>query len=162
MNTMTAHTTNAATRAVDSRGAALRFHAGDAFYFDGMASCTAEPIEPIPHNAVHAPRGATGRVWLVSRHAGTIVWAEQQGIHADRVVEHLDPDDIQPGDVVIGTLPVHVAAAVCARGGRFLCVSLDVPPSLRACELDADMMHQYGARLIAFQVTALADPPSSA
>ncbi|MDW8324914.1 MAG: CRISPR-associated protein Csx16, partial [Burkholderiales bacterium] len=55
--------------------------------------------------------------WFVSRHPGAIKWAARKGIRVDRQVDHLDVDVVQAGDVVIGTLPVHLAAEVCARPG---------------------------------------------
>ncbi len=73
----------------------------------------------------------------------------------DTRIAHLDPALIQPGDVVIGTLPIQLAAAVCARGGRFFNLSLDVPPQARGRELTADDLDTLGARLEAFEVRAI-------
>jgi len=66
---------------------------------------------------------------------------------------HLDPDDVQSGDTVIGSLPVHLAAAVCEHGARYINLSLDLPQSLRGKELSLDDMMRCHARLEAFQVT---------
>lgn len=85
--------------------------------------------------------------FLVTRHPGALEWAARQGFPIDRRLDHLDPPDIQPGDTVIGTLPVHLTAEVCARGGRFFNLSLDLPPAARGTELSADDMDRYGARL---------------
>ncbi len=85
--------------------------------------------------------------WFVSRHPGAVEWAARRGLTVDRQVAHLDIAEIQPGDTVIGTLPVHLAAEVCARGARFLNLSLDVPPEARGRELDADALERFGARL---------------
>lgn len=71
----------------------------------------------------------------------------------DRVVAHLDPDTIQSGDVVIGTLPVNLAARVCAHGGRYLHLSLELPLEWRGRELSAADLRRCGARLEEFQVT---------
>ena len=84
---------------------------------------------------------------FITRHPGAIEWAARQGVSVDRQIAHLDPDDIQPGDIVIGTLPVQLAAQVCARGGRFYNLSLDIPPEARGRELSADDLERYGARL---------------
>jgi CRISPR-associated protein Csx16 len=48
--------------------------------------------------------------WFVTRHPGAIEWASRQGIRVDRQIAHQDPADIQPGDTVIGTLPVNLGA----------------------------------------------------
>jgi len=58
--------------------------------------------------------------WLVTRHPGAIEWAARQQLVIERHVEHLDPVDIQPGDTVIGILPVNLAAEVYACGGRYI------------------------------------------
>lgn len=50
---------------------------------------------------------------FVSRHQGAIEWIKQQSIQVDVFVEHLNVEEIQAGDVVIGTLPLHLAAEVC-------------------------------------------------
>ncbi|OIO79959.1 MAG: putative CRISPR-associated protein, partial [Hydrogenophilaceae bacterium CG1_02_62_390] len=68
---------------------------------------------------------------FVTRHPGAIEWAARQGLHIDRQIAHLDPAAIQPGDVVIGILPVNLAAEVCARGGQFFNLTLDLPPNAR-------------------------------
>ncbi|MCA1926557.1 MAG: CRISPR-associated protein Csx16 [Thiobacillus sp.] len=85
--------------------------------------------------------------YLVTRHTGAVEWAARQGLAVDRQIDHLDPADIRPGDVVIGILPVNLAAEVCARGGRFFNLSLDVPPTARGQELSADELERFGARL---------------
>lgn len=90
--------------------------------------------------------------YFVSRHPGACEWAAGEGITVDTVIAHLDPEVIQPGDVVIGTLPVHLAAQVCQHGGRFLHLSLDVPPEWRGRELTAADLRQCGARLEEYQV----------
>jgi len=69
--------------------------------------------------------------WFISRHPGACDWAAQQGLHIHRQVAHLDPAEVEPGDTVIGTLPVHLAAAVCQRGARYLNLSLDLPAHAR-------------------------------
>ena len=79
--------------------------------------------------------------------------ALRQGLAVDRQLPHLDPEQIAPGDTVIGTLPVNLVARVCARGGRYLHLSLDLPAEARGRELTADELERYGARLEAYVVT---------
>lgn len=90
--------------------------------------------------------------FFVSRHPGAADWAREQGLVVDRAVVHLDPAEVQAGDVVIGTLPVNLAAEVCARGGRYLHLSLDLPADWRGRELSAADMRAWGARLEAYRV----------
>ncbi|MFO1385197.1 MAG: CRISPR-associated protein Csx16 [Chitinivorax sp.] len=93
--------------------------------------------------------------WFVSRHPGALQWLEQQGIHVDRCVAHLDPALLAPGDTVIGTLPVHLAAEVCAKNGRYLHLSLTVPENMRGSELAIEDMQACNARLEPFLVARL-------
>lgn len=89
--------------------------------------------------------------YFVSRHPGAAEWARRCGIPARRL-EHLDPADVGPGDIVLGTLPVQMAAEVCARGGRYLHLCLDIPPDRRGEVLTAEEMDRFGARLEEYRV----------
>ena len=88
--------------------------------------------------------------WFVTRHPGAVAWAQRRGLAVDRQLAHLAPEQIAPGDTVIGTLPVNLVARVCARGGRYLHLSLDLPAEARGRELSADELERYGARLEAY------------
>lgn len=90
--------------------------------------------------------------WFVTRHPGALDWAKAAGVGFDEHVMHLDPTIIAPGDVVIGSLPVHLAAEVCARGARYLNLSLDLPAVLRGRELDAETLSGINARLEEYDV----------
>jgi CRISPR-associated protein Csx16 len=70
----------------------------------------------------------------------------------DEMIEHLDPQALQPGDVVIGTLPVNLAGEVCACGGRYLHLTLEAPPERRGAELTARDMRRFGARVEEYRV----------
>ena len=93
---------------------------------------------------------------FVTRHPGAVEWAARQGLHIDRHVAHLDPASIAPGDSVIGILPVHLAAQLCARGARYLHLSLDLPAAARGRELSADELDAYGARIEGYEVRPVA------
>ncbi len=92
---------------------------------------------------------------LISRHPGVAAWVHRQGYRVDREIEHLEPDAIRQGDVVIGILPFQMAAEVCRRGARFLALILDLPLNARGRELSPEEMEGFGARLMEYQVTAL-------
>ncbi|HHW75631.1 MAG TPA: CRISPR-associated protein Csx16 [Xanthomonadaceae bacterium] len=96
---------------------------------------------------------------FVSRHPGALDWAAGEGLAVDAVIAHLDPQTIQPGDVVIGTLPIHLAARVCERGGRYLHLSLELPPDWRGRELSAADLRRFGARLEEYRVIPIAADP---
>lgn len=90
--------------------------------------------------------------FFVSRHPGAIEWAARQHLHIDRVVPHLDPALLQPGDTVIGSLPVNLAAQVCAAGAAYWHLCLELPAELRGRELSAHDMERLGASLQEFRV----------
>lgn len=93
--------------------------------------------------------------WFVSRHPGAVAWLAQQGVSVDCMVAHLDVQQVQPGDWVMGSLPVSMAAQVCARGARYLHLSIDLPAHARGTELTARELDSLGARLQAFEVRAV-------
>jgi len=93
--------------------------------------------------------------WFVSRHPGAVAWAASQGLQVDHLVQHLTATHVQNGDTVIGNLPVHLAAQVCARGAHFLNLSMDIPQHWRGLELSAAQLQQCQARLEAFNVTSV-------
>ena len=96
--------------------------------------------------------------YFVTRHPGALDWAAGEGVIVDRVLAHFDPECIQPGDVVLGTLPINLAARVCARGGRYLHLSVEVSPEWRGRELSATDLRTCGARLEAYRVISDAPP----
>lgn len=96
-------------------------------------------------------------IYLITRHSGARIWAEEEGIAVDEVIDHLDVPIVRPGDVVIGTLPVNLAAAVCARGGRYFHLSLELPAEWRGRELSPEDMRRFGARIEEFRVEKIAE-----
>ena len=85
--------------------------------------------------------------YSVTRHPGARDWAQDEGIQVDQLVDHLDVAQVQADDVVIGSLPVNLAAAVCERGGRYLHLSLELPPESRGKELTVEDMRALGVRV---------------
>lgn len=100
-------------------------------------------------------------IYFVTRHSGAKQWASHHSergllpLPIDRHVEHYDAEWTQPGDVVMGNLPLKDIAALQRRGGQFVALDLDVPPELRGQELTAAQMARLGARLTPFRVEAL-------
>lgn len=95
------------------------------------------------------------RTLFISRHPGAVQWIKAQPIVVDRFIEHLDIEEIQPGDRVIGSLPVHLAGQVCARGAEYWNLSLELPAELRGQELSREQLEQMSARLEHFSVQLL-------
>ena len=90
--------------------------------------------------------------WFVTRHPGAIDWAREEGVLTEDsiIVADYDPETVEPGATVIGTLPAQLAARICELGGRYLHLTLDLKPSLRGKELSADDMRDCNARLEEF------------
>ena len=93
-------------------------------------------------------------IYFISRHPGASRWARQQNIQAIHLA-HLLPQQISTGDTVIGNLPVHLAAYVCAQGARYLHLQISIPVHLRGCELSAEQMTQLDARLVEMHCHAI-------
>ncbi|MBF0152727.1 MAG: CRISPR-associated protein Csx16 [Magnetococcales bacterium] len=91
-------------------------------------------------------------IYFVSRHPGAVAWAHDNGVAADVRVEHLDPEIIQAGDMVIGSLPVNLAARICHRGARYLHLSLELPSAWRGRELTKEEMTACGARIEEYRI----------
>jgi len=110
------------------------------------------------------------RVLLVSRHPGVqdwfspgtyaamiLQWGDRGSYGAIERIAHLPEEDIDllgPGDIVVGTLPIQLAARVCGRDAIYVHLSLRVPPELRGTELTAEMMDACDAHLQRYEVRA--------
>lgn len=90
--------------------------------------------------------------YFISRHPGAIEWAARQNMAVDQLIAHLDPAIINAGDAVIGSLPVNLAAQVCAAGAAYWHLSLELPAELRGRELSADDLQRLGARVERFDI----------
>lgn len=102
------------------------------------------------------PPPATGTTWFISRHQGAIDWIKQQHAwHIDHILPHLDPEAIHPGDTVLGTLPVHLAAAVIARGATFHYLQIPQEAHQRGHEHSAEDLTRMGATLKPYHIHPL-------
>ena len=102
---------------------------------------------------------------FVSRHPGALQWMRAHGPAFARHVTHLEENDFQQlgsGDIVIGSLPVHLAARVCERGAQYWNLSFNMPAAARGKELSAVELRSMGAALERFEVRAVAGTISPA
>jgi CRISPR-associated protein Csx16 len=91
-------------------------------------------------------------IFFVSRHSGALSWIRRHGIAFDHHASHLDMDDVHPGDVVIGSLPVNLAAEVCARGAIYKHLSIKLEAADRGRELSAEEMDKYDPVLATYEI----------
>ena len=96
-------------------------------------------------------------IYFISRHKGALEWAQRNGFENAEVIAHFDPSVVRGGDIVIGTLPVHLAGQVCGKGGRYFHLSMSVPADRRGTEISADDMDEFGACLQEFRVVPTGD-----
>lgn len=94
--------------------------------------------------------------FIVTSHSGTVTWMARKGIEADKVVMgDFDVAAVQPGDIVIGTLPLHLAAEVIRKGGRYWNFVLVKPEALRdKRDLAVQEIEQCQPRLEEFRISS--------
>ena len=85
--------------------------------------------------------------WFVSHHPGALDWMQRYGVMFDCHIAHLDIEFVITGDTVIGSLPVNLAAEICARGAEYWHLSLCLAAQGRGRELSAEEMQIYDANL---------------
>lgn len=91
-------------------------------------------------------------IWFVSRHPGALDWARKSGVAFDCHVAHLDTQKVGAGDTVIGSLPVNLAAEVCACGAEYWNLSLRVAEHDRGRELSAEELQGYNATMEHYEI----------
>lgn len=96
-------------------------------------------------------------VILVSRHAGTLDWFKQNGLTIDKHVVHFDINSIQGSDTVVGILPIHLAAQVCALGAKYYHLEMEVPLDFRGKELTSEELNAFGAKLVPYFIKKQTD-----
>lgn len=91
---------------------------------------------------------------IVTRHSGAVDWLIRKGVSGE-VFTDLTPEvraRLQSGDLVVGSLPVHLVADLNRRGVGYAAIVMDVGPSRRGRQLSADDMTSLGASLRRFRV----------
>jgi CRISPR-associated protein Csx16 len=126
-----------------SAGRALGSRAGGSAP-DERPACAPSRSGNIPH--------AAARRYFVTRHAGALEWASRHGVVYDEHLAHLDPGSLRVGDHVYGTLPVHLAAELCAMGVLYWHLVLAVKPEGRGQEHTADQLEAMGAHFQRYRV----------
>ncbi|WP_374326929.1 CRISPR-associated protein Csx16 [Azonexus sp.] len=111
-----------------------------------------EVVNDKPFGSLAQPTAGRERRIFVSRHPGAIAWARRHpwGMLAE-FVTHLEVSDVSADDVVIGTLPIHLVAEICARGAHYLHLAISLKNTQRGSELSADELDAAGAHLVAYR-----------
>jgi len=84
---------------------------------------------------------------IVTRHAGAVEWLRQRGIVGDVISHVTDPAQVR-GQVVYGTLPLHLAAEARA----IYAIEMDLHPEDRGRDLTPTEMDARGAHLVWYVV----------
>lgn len=95
--------------------------------------------------------------YFVSRHPGAQDWAKKNSLDVDKWVIHLDTSCVKAGDIIIGTLPIHLAETICRLGARYWHLAVYLPEEARGHELQADDLEAYGARLKEYTIYHVPD-----
>jgi len=108
-------------------------------------------------SARNGTRPRSPKCLMVTRHAGAVEWLQRHPRWTQgrwpraELVSHLSleaSDRLRPGDRVVGTLPVNLAASVCQQGAAYWHLGFSrMPADARGAELTADDMDAYGATL---------------
>lgn len=85
--------------------------------------------------------------YLVSRHEAVKQWLTKQGIRVDKRIEHLDINQINTCDEVIGNLPIHLIEQLNSKGASYQHIVLSMAENERGTELTLEQMEANGARL---------------
>lgn len=83
---------------------------------------------------------------IISRHDGIINWCKTQNIEGP-VIQHLNVNDIIPGTIYVGVLPIPVIETVLKAGARFWMCTSPINLKYRKSEMTADELNDHGFSL---------------
>ena len=96
-------------------------------------------------------------IYLVTRHPGALQWLRDQVDEPAIHLTHLDnPEFINAGDCVFGSLPVNKIAQLNRLGIRYLHLNIELPENLRGQELSSEQLRSMQACLREFVVIEVA------
>jgi len=90
--------------------------------------------------------------YFISRHSGAVEWAKEQNFSVDKWISHLDNEQIVSGDIVVGTLPVNIAADLILKGARYFSLNLALSAADRGIELTKEDLYRLKAELVEYQI----------
>jgi CRISPR-associated protein Csx16 len=96
------------------------------------------------------------RTLLVSRHAAAQRWllieAEKRGWKNVVKMPHCKPEQVKSGDRVVGTLPIQLAAEICARNAEYWHLEIVVEEIDRGRELDFNELVKRGPLIQRYRI----------
>lgn len=98
---------------------------------------------------------------VITRHPGAADWVSQHLGFKVHAISHLEIDAIESGGSYYGVFPLHLAAAICTKGSACWAISVNMPPALRGQELSAQQLDELDARLVRYNVQAIAEQTKS-
>jgi CRISPR-associated protein Csx16 len=93
--------------------------------------------------------------YLITRHAGAVEWLTRRGMDFVHLPHLDDLACIEPGDRVIGPLPLGKIADIVAAGACYEAIEMDLPEGVRGSELTPDQMVGYRACLVRYHVVRI-------
>mgnify|MGYP000955834578 CR=1 FL=1 len=88
---------------------------------------------------------------IVTRHSGAVEWLHRKGITGE-VVSHISPSESLEGKIVIGNIPLWVAA----QADEVWAIEIpNLPSELRGVDISAEQMEELGAKISKYYVQKL-------
>lgn len=101
------------------------------------------------------------KTFLVSRHPAAQRWLFDEARRREWrdviVVPHYRLEQVGLGDRIVGTMPIHLAAEICACGAEYWHLEVAVEQQDRGRELTFEELVHFGARIRRYQVVLLED-----
>ncbi|MEZ8613821.1 MULTISPECIES: CRISPR-associated protein Csx16 [unclassified Vibrio] len=95
----------------------------------------------------------TMKTYFVTRHPATIDLIKSFNIDIHHWLTHVESIDMfEPGDTVLGTLPIHLVVELTEKNVNYYHFSLDIPSYLRGRELSYLQLIECSPRLEKYEV----------
>lgn len=106
----------------------------------------------------HKTPSSAARHFIVTRHAGARDWIRARvNAAAFTVIEHVESLALNHGDQVYGVLPIDLAVRLQAQGAQCWHLIFRPEKSQRGTELGAEDLDRMHARLVHYEIRAVAE-----
>lgn len=93
-------------------------------------------------------------IYLVSRQQETVDALRSDNVAFDKIISHFNPAIVKPGDVVLASLPLPIAAKVCAKGGIYKHVEITRPANIHGDLTSAEIL-KYGYQINQYDIIGM-------